>query len=97
MNILSEADEITSGRSSDPSLHNYGHPLEHFTRTALMWSAILGIEVTPQQVGLCMAALKISRQVHKPKRDNLVDAAGYIRTVEMIEDEIAKPKGQIIR
>jgi hypothetical protein len=82
--ILQEAQRLTRGaRQGD-----YGHPLDDFTRTGRMWAAILGVErVTAEQVGLCMVALKISRQCNKPKRDNLVDGAGYMGTVEMVLDE----------
>lgn len=83
MNILEEANKLVHGdRQAD-----YGHPIDDFSRTAKMWSAILGCEVTPVQVGLCMCAVKISRQVNRPKRDNLVDLAGYAATVEMVIDE----------
>lgn len=82
MNILEEAAQITSvDRHQD-----YGHPFEDFTRTAQLWSALLGTTVTARQVGLCMIAVKLSRQVNKGKRDNLVDIAGYARTIEMVDD-----------
>ena len=81
--ILKEADELVNGeRNAD-----YGHPLDDFTRTGKMWAAILGHKVTAEQVGLCMIALKISRECNKPKRDNMLDAAGYAQTVEMCKDE----------
>lgn len=83
MNILEEANGLVNGaRQGD-----YGHPLDDFTKTAKMWSAILGCEVTAEQVGLCMIAVKISRQLNKPKRDNMVDAAGYAATVQMCIEE----------
>lgn len=82
-NILEEANELVNGARQAA----YGHPLDDFTRTAKMWSAILGHEVTAEQVGLCMCALKISRQVNRQKRDNLVDLAGYACTVEMVLTE----------
>jgi hypothetical protein len=63
---------------------DYGHPYEDFSRTAKMWSAILGIEVTPQQAILCMIAVKISRECHLPKRDNRVDIAGYAEALDMV-------------
>ena len=62
----------------------YGHPFHDFSRTAALWSAILGHPVTAQQVGLCMCAVKISRQCNAPKRDNMVDLAGYAATVQMV-------------
>jgi hypothetical protein len=81
--ILQEAQRLVHGdRGAD-----YGHPIEDFTRTGKMWAAILGLDqVSAEQVGLCMIALKISRQCHRPKRDNLTDAAGYAETVQMISD-----------
>lgn len=83
MNILEEANSLVNGaRQGD-----YGHPIDDFTRTAAMWSAILGHPVTAEQVGLCMCAVKISRQINKPKRDNLVDLAGYAATVDMVIEE----------
>jgi Domain of unknown function (DUF4406)/Domain of unknown function (DUF6378) len=68
---------------------DYGSPLEDFTRTGRMWGAILDLEddVEPREVALCMAALKLSREAHQHKRDSLVDVAGYIETLAMIEGE----------
>lgn len=83
MNILEEANQLVNGdRNKD-----YGSPLEDFTRTARLWSVILGVEVTPEQVGMCMILLKVSRQCNKHKRDNLVDIAGYAHTLEKVFDE----------
>lgn len=63
----------------------YGHPLFDFTRTGRIWGAILDIpDVPPELVGLCMIGVKLSRETHLHKRDNLVDAAGYAKTVDMI-------------
>lgn len=82
--VLMEAHGLIHG----PRHEDYGHPLDDFARTGKMWAAILGLDtVTPKQVALCMAALKISRQCNKPKRDNIVDGCGYLSTIEMIQDE----------
>lgn len=62
----------------------YGHPFDDFSKTAKIWSAILGIDVTPRQVALCMIGVKISREVNKHKDDNLDDMAGYIKTLWMV-------------
>lgn len=81
--ILVEAEGLVhGGRNAD-----YGHPLDDFTRTANMWHALFGWNVTPEQVGLAMVCVKLSREMHKPKRDNLVDAAGYAETVAWIKSE----------
>jgi hypothetical protein len=81
--ILQEAQRLVHGdRGAD-----YGHPIDDFTRTGKMWAAILGVDtVSAEQVGLCMMAVKISRQCNRPKRDNMTDAAGYAETVQMISD-----------
>jgi len=66
---------------------DYGHPLDDFTKTATIWSAILGTPVSPEQVALCMVGVKISREVNRPKRDNRVDGAGYFETLDMVVAE----------
>ena len=68
-----------------PRQSAYGHPADDFQRTGRMWGAILGIpDVSPALVGLCLAAVKISREVNTPKHDNIVDLAGYALTVELV-------------
>jgi len=81
--ILQEAQKCVYGdRQAD-----YGRVTENFQITADFWSVILSHKVTPEQVGLCMVALKMARQMYKPKRDNLVDGAGYFATLEKLENE----------
>ena len=86
MNVLLEADKLVHG---DRNI-SYGHPFDDFSRTAAMWSAILGTKVTAEQVGLCMCAVKISRECNLPKLDNMVDLAGYAETVNMVIEERAR-------
>jgi hypothetical protein len=82
--ILEEAQAAVYGDSQN----DYGSVLKNFSTIAKLWSPILGgIAVTPEQVGLCMIQVKIARQLYKPKRDNLVDGAGYFATLEKMEDE----------
>lgn len=84
-NILQEADRLTSASGDRPG--DYGHPRENLTLTAKLWSPILGVEVTAEQVALCQVQLKIARQCHKPKRDNLTDIAGWARTIERLQEQ----------
>mgnify|MGYP001215684514 CR=1 FL=1 len=71
--LSSAADMVTGDRQDD-----YGDARTSFTRIAALWSPILGVQVTPLQVALCMAGLKISRAVSSPeKMDTFIDLAGY--------------------
>lgn len=80
--ILEEAQSLVYG----PRQGAYGHPHDDYSRTATMWEAILGLPagtIAPSTACLMMAAVKISRQVNKPKRDNMVDLAGYAACAEL--------------
>lgn len=73
---------VTSDRQA-----SYGHPSQNFGDTARLWSVILNTEVTAEQVALCMVQVKIARELHAPKRDNLVDAVGYILTYDACQEQ----------
>lgn len=93
--ILQEAQRLVHGDRGAA----YGHPLDDYTRTGAMWGAILhdwaklaAISSSPRAIpaklaALCMVAVKISREVHLPKRDNRTDMAGYAECVDMIDAE----------
>ena len=68
----------------------YGPPEENFARIAKGWEIILGASVTPEQVSLCMAWLKIARIAGdgKASRDSFVDAAGYVALAAELSDEV---------
>lgn len=78
--ILLEAHSLVYG---DRNVQ-YGHPADDYGRTAALWTAILGTPVTARQAALCMVAVKISREVNRPSRDNRVDGAGYFAVVDRI-------------
>lgn len=72
--VLSEAERIIYGDRNE----SYGHPHDDFSRTVKIWSAILGIDIEPWKVALCMIGVKLSRTCVSPKkRDHWVDMAGY--------------------
>lgn len=90
--VCQEADRLVSfDRGND-----YGHPIEDFSRTGSLWAPILSEwakitngedPISAELVGLCMIALKISREINRPKRDNRVDIAGYAKCLEMINEK----------
>ncbi len=73
-NILDRAKALTCGdRDQD-----YGSPLANHQDIAVGWSVILGTEVRPDQVALCMTWVKTCRCKTSPqKRDNYDDGAAY--------------------
>ncbi|QIG61353.1 hypothetical protein SEA_ANDERSON_60 [Mycobacterium phage Anderson] len=67
------------GLFNGPRQATYGDAADNFGVTASMWSAILGTEVTAEQVALCLATLKIARLRETPDHhDSWVDAVAYI-------------------
>lgn len=79
---MSTTKTLVKTRGSD-----YGHPKEDFGRTARLWSIIKGVEFTPEDVALFMICVKLSREVHKHKKDNLDDIQGYAETAKMLYNE----------
>jgi|DEB3_MinimDraft_2_1074329.scaffolds.fasta_scaffold00164_10 hypothetical protein len=88
--ILQEADQIAGENRS----RDYGHPYTNHTRIAAFWSIqleqILKRPILPREVALMMIALKLAREIETPKVDNLIDIAGYVKCVAMIDELIAK-------
>ncbi|MDR1685024.1 MAG: DUF6378 domain-containing protein [Desulfovibrio sp.] len=67
--------------------NSYGPPSESFNRTAALWSAYMGMEITAKDVCVCMALLKLAREAHRHKPDNLLDACGYIALASDMEGD----------
>lgn len=84
--IAEEAVDLVSGDRQKA----YGHPAKNFEDIARLWSVMLGIEVTAAQVGLCMIQVKLAREVFVPKRDNLVDAVGYVLAYDATKEDTRK-------
>lgn len=75
--ILQEAQRLTHG----PRHKDYGHPLDDYTRTAALISALLADKLkaplTAEEAALIQCCVKLSRHINAPKRDNMTDLAGY--------------------
>lgn len=72
--ILRVAYELVNAERQD----DYGNPAASLSRIADMWSTYLKHPVDARDVALLLALMKIGREAHKCKEDNLIDAAGYI-------------------
>lgn len=85
--ILAEADNIAGGQRSD----DYGPPLLNHQRIAAIWNVQLGdtltAPITPRTVCLMMIGLKLAREINAQKRDNILDIAGYVKIIDLIDTE----------
>lgn len=76
--VLGEAMQVINGERQDV----YGAPERSFQRIANYWTEYLGDQlgdsITPQDVAMMMVLFKIAREANQHKRDNIVDAAGYL-------------------
>jgi hypothetical protein len=87
IDLINKAYQVVNGEREE----NYGHPALNFTKIAKIWSGVLDVDVTPAQVALCMQGVKLARESHSHKEDNLVDGIGYwLAYAKMLEvlDEI---------
>ena len=57
----------------------YGAPEDNFDRTAKIWSVILGIPISNEDVAMMMVGLKVARYASKSgyQPDTWIDIAGY--------------------
>ena len=84
--IAEEAIRIVGGDRQQA----YGTPRANMAHTGRLWGPILGLDrdVTPQEVAMCMIAVKMSRELHRPSRSNRVDLIGYTICLDRVEDEV---------
>ena len=91
--ILQEAQRLVHGDRQAA----YGHPYDDYSRTARMWEAMLGLHpgrISPRLACLMMVAVKLSREVNLPKRDNRVDGAGYFECADLCAQREAELDGE---
>ena len=56
---------------------DYGSPEDNFAVIAALWTAYTGTDITPKDVAMMMALLKIARAKAGSKPDTYIDLAGY--------------------
>jgi Domain of unknown function (DUF6378) len=80
--ILAEAEKVINGERQDV----YGSPEDSFGLIAYYWNIYLnskGVikedsEIIKSDIAMMMVLFKIAREANQHKRDNVVDAAGYL-------------------
>ena len=73
LDTLKAAAECVCGSREE----DYGSPEDNFAVIAALWTAYTGTAVTPKDVAMMMALLKIARAKAGSKPDTYVDLAGY--------------------
>lgn len=86
--IVREAYELITG----PRQKAYSHPADDYGRTAAIFNAITGAELTVEEAILFMVAVKLSRLHHEIKTgcyypDNTRDAIGYLGCLNMVRTQ----------
>ena len=94
-NVLTEAASLVFG----PRQADYGPPIDNFSDEALAFTAYLRArklvagtspvqrnELSPRDVAMLNILQKVIRDGNVPKRDNLVDIAGYALTAERLDE-----------
>ena len=90
--ILVEAESLVHG----PRQASYGHPADDYGCVVEMFNAWMDHKhpdgwnrLSVEDAITFMVFVKLSRQANKPKRDNLVDAAGYLECLNMTLERMA--------
>lgn len=86
-NVCEEACEVVLERGAA-----YGTPENNFGTIARMWEEYLDArpvseaklnEIRAVDVAMMMVLVKVARHANRPKRDNIVDIAGYALTADL--------------
>lgn len=90
--VLLEAHQLVTG----PRQETYSHPYDDYTKVTEIFRAITGIDLTLDQALLFMVSIKMARlrtnlQKGTLHRDSLVDAAGYLACIAMVDKRRQDP------
>ena len=84
--ILEEANKLIGGDRND----DYGDKLTNHKNIAALWSIFLRKTITPHDVAMCMALVKVARLMHAHKKDSYLDLAAYAAIAGEIEAKTNK-------
>ena len=80
MDILSQAHKIVYERSEEKE-RQYGSFIESMEKATDIFNLISKNKIEVEDMYLAMVALKLSRQAHSHKEDNLLDAVAYMASM----------------
>ena len=87
----SEAIESVAAILKERNLH-YGAPYSNHVAIAQLWSVLLQEDISPNQVIMCMVAVKLSRLMHEDTHDDswadIIGYGGLGRGISDIEKEV---------
>ena len=84
--VCLEAAKLVCG----PRGTDYGHPLDDYLRTTQIFNAATGHKLSALDGIIFMVCVKLSREQNHHKRDNLVDACGYLECFNIAREEATR-------
>jgi hypothetical protein len=84
--VLQEAERLLSSDREE----SYGPAPADAARFAAIAAAATGLDIRPEHYPVLMICVKLARQGHAHKRDNLVDIAGYASIAQEVHE--AQPR-----
>ena len=84
--LLKEVIKILSG----PRAKDYGDKYTNHVNIAELWSSYLSYKISPHDVAICMALVKIARLKNRRTKDCYMDIAGYAAIAAEIEKKEKK-------
>lgn len=92
--IALEAHELINNRSEEKD-RMYGPFSEGMDRAAMIFNGMTGLDVAGKEMFMALIALKFSRESYNHKRDNLLDAIGYIQGLENYMNDLDEKSKQV--
>ena len=84
--LLKETIKVITG----PRAEDYGDKYNNHVNISELWSSYLDHRISPHDVAICMALVKIARLKHRRTKDCYIDIAGYAAIASEIESKKSK-------
>lgn len=80
MNILERANDIVFSRGEEKT-RQYGDFIESMETATTIFNSMSNNQISTEDMYMAMIALKLSRQKHAHKEDNILDAIAYLASM----------------